>query len=506
MPQLVPFYLLNQINIHRTKLNTSIMLVQNKVIALFLQFWIINVFITVMKKFSLLYIYRLIKNNLIFKFVLLIILLVLIMIVNVEPKTFSYFILGLILLSIVYSSIKAKNKVEHIITLLFNFLFIILFWYIIGECFNIEIMYSLLGSYILLGFDDFDLSADVESILGLHLHKWCIGDPGGPGGPGGGPNFSPLFCMNISDRDWEIRNDFDDRLNESQNHPALRNYKEYIEYKDFKYKRSSIEMDIKQYNDNLLYTKTNEFVFEKQEITKYLEDERKLNNIYSCSRSESVTPLDYINQTQKTLYEYTLEYNTLKKAKLYYENKNLNLSKDYEDAFEIWQKRQIALSLGLYYNLKTESLGYDGYIDNWYQSSIVYNEIRDNLLHVELSLIKIKSIYDALNAEKFNYFKLEISEFDKFVLPIMESHYEKYSECRNFLNQKCIERFDVDHMPKSAVDFWWKKVVIPYKEHFKQYHINHNKYHDAKVGLGLAEKFSKKNFNLTNYMSSLYKN
>lgn len=197
-----------------------------------------------------------------------------------------------------------------------------------------------MGSYILLGFDDFDLSGDVESVLGLHLHKKCIGDPGGPGG-NGGPDFSPLFCMDMSGRDWEIRNNFDDHKKILHNHPALRNYKEYIEFENFKYKRSSIEIDLKEYNDNLLYTKTNEFVFEKQEITKYLEDERKFNNIYSCSKSINVTPLDYLNQIQHNLYEYTLEYNTLKKAKLYYENKNLN--KDYEDAFEIWQKRQIAM-------------------------------------------------------------------------------------------------------------------------------------------------------------------
>ena len=35
-----------------------------------------------------------------------------------------------------------------------------------------------MGSYILLGFDDFDLSGHVESILGSHLHKKCIGDLG----------------------------------------------------------------------------------------------------------------------------------------------------------------------------------------------------------------------------------------------------------------------------------------------------------------------------------------
>ena len=464
----------------------------------------IKIFRSVIERFSLLHIYRLIKNNIIFKLVLLIILFLLIYIdvVDIEPKNFSYFILGLVLLSIIYSSVKAKNKVEHIFTLSLNFLFLFSFWYIIGQCFNLEIMYSFMGSYILLGFDDFDLSGDVESILGSHLHKKCIGDPGGPGG-NGGPDFSPWFCMAISNDDWESVNNFHDHRKILQNHPALCNYKEYIEFENFKYKVSSIQIDIKEYNNNLLYTKTNEFLFEKQEITKYLENEKKLNNIYRCCRTYGITPIKYLSEIQDDLYEYTLEYNTLKKAKIYYENKGLNLSKDYEDAFEIWQKRQIAMSLDTYHNLKMKSFGFDAYMPNWYESSTVYDEIRDNLLHVELSLIKIKTIYDGLSAKKFNYFKLDDSVFDSFVLSIAKSHFEKYNECYNFLNGKSIENFDVHHMPKSSIEFWYKQVVIPHKEYFKQYD---NKYHDGKVGLGLAEKFSKKNFDLTNYMSNLYKN
>ena len=234
-----------------------------------------------------------------------------------------------------------------------------------------------------------------------------------------------------------------------------------------------------------------------------MENERKHSNIYCCSRTNGITPLKYLSVIQNDLYEYTLEYNTLKKAKIYYENRGINLSKDYEDAFEIWQKRQIAISLDAYYKLKMGTLGFDAYIPNWYQSSTVYDEIRDNLLHVELSLIKIKAIYDGLSAKKFNYFKLDDSVFDSFVLSIMKSHFEKYNVCRNFLNERTMASFDVPHMPKSSVEFWYKQVVIPHKEYFKQYH---NKYHDGKIGLGLAEKFSKKNFHLTNYMSNLYKN
>ena len=487
---------------------------------------IVQHFLLRIVKFCLSHMSRLILNSIIFKFLLLLIFLFLVYL-GLGEKNSSYFVSTLVLFFIIYSSIKAKNKVKHILVFSLNLLFISSFWYIIGECFNLEIMYSFLGSYILLGFDDFDLSHDVESMLGLHYHEKCIGDTGGPGGdPEGGPDFSPYFCMDTSSIESDKGNNFNDGLKILQHNPALHNYKEYIEYENFRYKVSDLEIDIKEHNDNILYTKTNEFVFEKQEIRKYLEAGQKLNNYYS--KSSNVTPIAYLNDIQNGLYEFTLEYNTLKKAKFFYENKGINLSKDYEVAFEIWQKRQIAISLNTYYNLKMQSLALGSHIPNWYDNSTVYDEVRENLIWVEYYLINIKAIYDGISAKKFNYFKLDNSEFDNFELSIGKSHYEKYKECRHFLNEYSMKSFDVDHMPKSVIEFWYKEVLLPDKEYYNRCHNEygkvglglaekfskkffnfeeyHNRYHsDSNLGLGLAEKFSKKNFNLTNYMSNLYK-
>ena len=464
----------------------------------------VKIFTFLKKNFSFSHIFKLILNSLIFRSILLVLSLLLIYVGGVDEKTYSYFITSLVMLFIIYSFIKAKN-IEHIFMLSLNLLFICTFWYVIGVSFSIETVYLFTGSYILLGFDDFDFSGDVKSILGLHLHKKCIGDPGGPGG-GGGPDFSPWLCMDISGNDWENRNNFDDRLNKTHNHPALHNYKEYIEFENFKYKVSSIEIDIKEYNDNIPYTKPNELFFEKQAITKHFIDLKQIKIKYSGSRDADITPLEYLSLIQNHIYEYALEYNTLSKAKLYYEKDGTNLSKDYKDAFEIWQKRQIAYCLNLYHNLKIGPLVHD-HIANWYQEGVVYDEVRDNLLYAELGLIQSKAIYDGLKARNFNYFRLDSSDFDDFVLSITKSHYEKYKECINFLSEKAIDRFHVDKLSRSAVEFWCKEIGIPFKV---CHHDLNSELSDKKVGLRLSEKFSKKEFTISDskimskYIFSVY--
>lgn len=447
---------------------------------------------SIIEKFSFLYIYKLILNNIIFRSALLINFLLLTC-AGVDEKISSNFITASVLLLIIYSFIKAKKKVEHLFTLSLNLFFIYSFWYIIGVGFNIDTAYLFIGSYVLLGFDDFDLSGDVVSRLGSHLHNKCIGYPGGPGG-NGGPDFSPILFMNKSGIDWEKYNNYDDRLKLLQNNPALDNYKEYIKYEDLNYKVSSIEIDIKEYNEKIKHTRANELFFEKQEIEKYLKKEKEFS--YHTVRAYSQTPLDLINDLQNSLYENVLEYNTLKKAKLYYENDGPKLSQDYKDAFEIWQKRQIAISLNAYYKLKVGSLKFDWEMENWFRHSTVYNEIIENLLWVELHLIKTKTIYDGLNATKFNYFKLGISEFDSFVRSINKSHMENYKESYSFLNKYNIEKVNVQHMSRLAVESYYKELVLPAKEY---YHDFDYKLSNKKVGLELSEKFSKRQFTYSDF-------
>lgn len=497
----------------------------------------------ILEKFSFTHIFKLILNNLIFRSLLLI-LFILFIYMGVDDKISSYFITGLILLSISYCFIKAKKKVEHFFTFSLNLLIICSFWYVIGKGFNLETAYLFMGSYIMLGLEDFDLSADVESILGLHFHQKCIGSTGGPpGGPGGdgGPDLYPLLFVDMDryGRDYNqlgTNNDYNKLL---QNNPVLDNYKQYIEYEGFKYKVSSIETDLHEYNKSLVHTDTKQLLYEKQKIEEWLKINKKYSN---CIHGRfMLTPLNYINALQSDIYDSTLEYNTLKKAKLYYENEGVNLSKDCEDAFEIWRKRQLGWSFEAYFKLKTGSLGYHHYLPNWYDDGVLYKEVRENLLFIELHLILSKTIYDGLNAARFNYFNLNLAEFDDFVSSIVKSHGEKYKESYNLLNKYNIEKLDIYHMTISAVDNYYKH-FFPFKFKYKQYNNGYdfkfytykvgfelvedfskkqfsiydfktmskhifpkyaNKYYGEKVGLGLVEDFSKKKFNFTSHKSNL---
>ncbi len=341
-----------------------------------------------------------------------------------------------------------------------------------------------------MGFDDFDLSQDVESVLDLHLHKKCIGDPGGPGGPNGGPDFSPLFYMNTSNTntDWGENLNNNDPLKKLQNNPALDNYKKYIKYEDFEYDIASLQKDLCVYNNKVLHTEINELLFEKKAIEKYLKRDAESNN---CRvRCAFQTPLQFVCELQDWLYEGTLEYNTLKKAKLYYENVDLRLNEDHKYAFETWQKRQIAMDLDFFRDLKIRSPEFAKV--NMFVDSVVYDEIIDNLLYTELQLIQAKLVYEGIKAEKFNYFSLNYSEFDAFVSSITESNVKDYREAYDFINKHYLERFDIYNMSRPGIEVFFKM--------YKSYYIEDlNTFKSSKVGIEFSANFIKRDFTLSHF-------
>ncbi len=234
-------------------------------------------------------------------------------------------ITSLVWLLITYSGIKAKEKIKFIVTFCFNLLIICVFWYMISKSFSLEIISLFIGNYILISFDDFDYSETVNS---LGLHKKCFGDPGGPGG-NGDPDFNPVLFASLLDKDTKQTYNYTD-LPRAQLYdlPELKDFKNSIKHNDIEYKTSCIQEDIKEYNKKVVHTSKDEMRFEKDIIIK---EDSSLNKY--LSRCTNQTPLEFVNFLQSSKYMFTLQYNTLHKAKLYYEKDGAGLSEDYKYAF-----------------------------------------------------------------------------------------------------------------------------------------------------------------------------
>ena len=406
--------------------------------------------------------------------------LIFLLLVNlgVSHSIASYTITSLVWLLITYSGIKAKEKIKFVVTFCFNLLIICVFWYIISKSFSLEIIFVFIGNYILISFEDFDFSDIVNS---LGLHKKCFGDPGGPGG-NGDPDLNPFFCSSL----WMDKNETyvcsDLPRSQLYDLPGLKDFKNYVIHKGVEYKTSTIQEDIKQYNKKVVLTSEDDMWLKKQLI---IEDIAGLNKYFL--RATHDTPLQFVNSLQSDIYMYTLEYNTLQKAKLFYEKDGAGLTEDYEYAFELWQKRQIKSCLNTYTSdLKAKKPVFE--ITDYFINKNVYEEVLRDLLYIELYLIQMTTIYDNIKSEKFNFFKLKVSDFDEFVLSISKSHVnnECYKEAHELVNN-CSH---IKTLSKPAVDLFYENYVpIKYKFYTQK----------IELGLGLASKFANNKFSITEF-------
>ena len=57
----------------------------------------------------------------------------------------------------------------------------------------------------------------------------------------------------------------------------------------------SIKINIKKYNNNILYIKLNELFFEKQVITKHFKDLKQIKIKYFNNRNANIISLKYLN-------------------------------------------------------------------------------------------------------------------------------------------------------------------------------------------------------------------
>jgi len=124
----------------------------------------------------------------------------------------------------------------------------------------------------------------------------------------------------------------------------------------------------------------------------------------------------------------------------------------------------------------------DSFIDK-----VVYQTVLEDLLYIELNLIQLTTIYDNIKSEKFNFFKLKVSDFYRFVLSISKSHVnnECYKQGHELINNYSY----VNTLSKAAVDFFYKGCTPGSKY----------KFYTQKTGLGLASKFANNEFSIAQF-------
>lgn len=387
------------------------------------------------------YVYKLLLANTILRLILFIFSSFLVY-AGLTANTASLISAGIIWLLILYSCIKAKNKIKHIKKLLINISIITAFWSTVNKGIDSDITLLFLSNQVFLGFKDFD-DFDFSNILdNLNLHKKCIGDPGGPDGKGpSDPNpYGPAAYPNHPNFDGLNLQDY---KNYFQNNPAVQHYKEFVVKKGVTYKTSNIQESIALYNKKIVPTEEYEIPVKKGfNLKRSLYD----FGIYRFT----MEPYHFISELQAKIYTLNLEYNTLKKAKIFYNQDGVVLSDDFRNAFEIWQKRQIMI-----YNFSDIPALYskifaDAYhvrhghayshavhnefiIRDFFDPKIVYDEIRENLLCVELDLMQHIQLLDKLKDQRFNYFNVNKQHFDEFIAQHCKSFLHEHRSAYNLI-------------------------------------------------------------------------
>jgi NADH-ubiquinone oxidoreductase chain 3 len=131
-------------------------------------------------------------------------------------------------------------------------------------------------------------------------------------------------------------------------------------------------------------------------------------------------------------YYMIYEYNILTKAKVYLENKCLSnpkeLSLDYFDAFVHWQLRQFEISSFQPINIEKTF-----YIKDYTIDSVMYREICEDLLYVQLNLILAINMSLYLNKYKEDLNESNKPEFITDIMDILSKHITKHQAGYNSL-------------------------------------------------------------------------
>jgi hypothetical protein len=170
---------------------------------------------------------------------------------------------------------------------------------------------------------------------------------------------------------------------------------------------------------------------------------------------DSKSPSDIYDQWKVSTFMLILEYNYLRKAWIYLNNKqSIVLSNEFKESYDFWKKRQVIIlnynhNL-LYINGKNDLVGLNYIPPLWLDGDSLNREISEDILYVLLNILLAKSI---LTNTKVNNYINNDKLFFKELEFIISKHYKKYNveyeclydlrkyNCYNFMSLNELKQF-----------------------------------------------------------------
>lgn len=384
---------------------------------------------------------------------------------GLDNNIIYYMLIFYILISLITSTYKSKNKIKHLSKLAVNLAIIITFWYYVKDVNYVSFLVILLQKNIILTFDEWDFDFDMdltEIIMSLGLHSYCIGDPSMPPKP---PVPAKLKYL-VHDEDTEGPFETSgkkcrdpskfstwDMHNTSEN-----NFRNFILVNDRMYLTSDLE--------DALESKVHIIETDLAEEKKFINDCAAKKSHMWTARLEQQSIENHRLELEWRMFQFNYEYNTLVKANTYYAQGGLDtegnpLHHSYKDAAEGWQKRQISMWSEVYvdiYNLQTQNpfqASNTLCVKNYFNDEVAYKEVRENLFWIKLFLIQTDKVLKVLEAENRNDYT--VSEYDTKIENI---NLDCYNEHRiAYAVHKSYKEWCVKNSPNSFVSQAFKDRV-----------------------------------------------
>lgn len=411
--------------------------------------------------FSCIYVAKLLLASTILRSFLFVLVFFLVFI-GISYNVASAISIGLVWLLIFRSGLKSRNKVRYIIKFTFNVLIITICWFVIGKTLSVDLVYLILGNYVLFNLNDLNDIDLSDLINSFNIHDKCIGDPGGPNN-NGPPNPNPYTLPPSNEGEDDSsgrRHRYEDLFN---HHPGLIDYKNEVEYNNKVYKTSEIQKGIALYNEKIgPLSEIDEMSVKKSFFAYYFRDSN------SIVRPSNFDCQDFISLWQHDMYNSILEYNTLKKAIAFHERSGTDLSIDYKNAFDIMQRQSIMVNTycsvadlcsDKVLNTSCKINGHNPNIitQDFFDDEIAYAEIKKRFFSTQLHVLLSLDVYNKLQKEEIDFSNVDKGDLDAALLFHSKSFVDKHEKAY-ILKYKLLTD-DINHKPEKSVNYLFEYAV-----------------------------------------------